>query len=415
MNSPIPFPRDFLAAGWNIGIKDNSLDFGVLHSKVPASVGAIFTRNNFPGHPVTVGREHTADGRLQTIVVNSKNANVATGPSGLDAAYNMCRWTASALGIEANLVLPSSTGVIGRPLPVERIQAGCREIPKKLSTDGFMDFAHAIMTTDTRPKLRQAQLESSILIAGFAKGAGMIEPNMATMLSYLITDAKMESEDLQRLVRSVANRSFNRVSVDSDTSTSDTFVAMANGASNKSVGFSSKAAQYYDSLPDPFAVNALTMCPDLSQDDLAFLCAFQDICRELAIEIAKDGEGATKLIELRIEEAKNKEQALKIGRSVINSPLVKTAIYGADPNWGRLLMAVGKTFDEPVPIEKLRIFFGPHPLKDADDTALARLADYLKNDRVVIRILLGIGEASETLWGCDLTEGYIHVNAHYTT
>ncbi len=409
------YPRDFLAAGWNIGIKDSTLDFGVLHSNAPCTAGAVFTRNNIPGFPVIVGREHIKMGKVRTIVVNSKNANVASGPDGLQKAKDTCMYAADALKIDPVEVLPSSTGVIGRPLPIEKIRFACHDIPARLSENGFEDFSRAIMTTDTRPKMISRATASDIRVLGIAKGAGMIEPNMATMLAYVVTDAFIEKDDIQRLVSSVSDRTFNRVSIDSDTSTSDTFVALANGTSCKTIRFPVEAAREFNNLRDPFEPGAIESMQTLDEDSREFLSLFLDICRYLTREIAMDGEGATKLIELIIDEARDREQALKIGRSVINSPLVKTAIYGADPNWGRLVMAVGKVFDEPIDPEKLQIYFGERSLKDAGEEELKNLSEYLKQKEVLVRVILGEGHSMERLWGCDLTEEYVKVNAYYTT
>ena len=409
------FPAGFLAAGWNVGIKDDTLDFGVLHSTLPATGAAVFTRNNFPGQPIIVGREHVSRGRIRTIVVNSKNANVATGENGLRMARNMCEWTARSLGTESVEVLPSSTGVIGRPLPEEKIRLACESIKDKLKEPDFDSFSRAIMTTDTRPKLRCIVLKSGIRITGVCKGAGMIEPSMATMLAYVATDAGIDSGDLQRLLRATADRTFNRISIDSDTSTSDTFAAIANGASGVQVDFSDQAFEALESMADPFEQDALASLPFVREASREFVDGLLRLCRDLARDIVMDGEGATKLIELRVEKARDRSQALRIGRSVINSPLVKTAIYGADPNWGRLVMAVGKSFEDNISIEDLEIFFGDLSLKGADETMLKKLSGYLKNSTIQITIRLGTGGAAETLWGCDLTEEYVRINAYYTT
>lgn len=408
------FPKGFRASGKNIGIKDLSLDFAVLHSEVPANAAGVFTRNNFPGNPVIVGKKNIQDGILQTIVVNSKNANVGNGEGGLIVAQNMCMWTAEALGIKQDNVLPSSTGVIGRKMPDEKVKKACSEIPDMLKNSDFELFSRAIMTTDTYPKIFSAKLSSGAVIAGFAKGAGMIEPNMATMLSYVISDAVIEKEDLDRLIRTAANRTFNRISIDTDTSTSDTFIAMANGMSGVRIEYSEREADAVENLEDPFLAGALD---DIFENKAAceFVQEFLRGCLSLAKMVARDGEGATKLIEVRIEKARNKDQALKIARSVINSPLVKSAVYGTDPNWGRIVMAVGKVFDEPIPYEDLDVFFGTLPLKNADENMLKKCSEYLKNENVLIRIVLNQGSAVETVWGCDLTEEYVRINAYYTT
>jgi len=409
------FPGGYRAAGWNIGIKDDTPDFAVIFSEVPAAAAAVFTRNNFPGFPVIVGRENVANGKLQAIVVNSKNANVATGDGGLRVARETCSWVAQSLGIAPDLILPSSTGVIGRPMPEEKIRAACAGIPDHLSSADFEQFARAIMTTDLYPKMKSDVLTSGIKLVTVAKGAGMIEPNMATMLAYTLTDAEILSEDLNRMIRCVVNRTFNRLSVDSDTSTSDTFVILANGHSGKKVSFSPEAAAAYDQLSDPFVPGALDAISSLTETDREFVAQFALQARDLTRMIARDGEGATKLIELVVNEASNKSRALKIARSVINSPLVKTAMYGGDPNWGRFVMAIGKVFDEPVSLERLQIDVGGVSLKGAPPENLLKCSQYLKNEEIRIVISLGEGEAQETVWGCDLNEEYIKINAHYTT
>ncbi|MDH4225343.1 MAG: bifunctional glutamate N-acetyltransferase/amino-acid acetyltransferase ArgJ [Deltaproteobacteria bacterium] len=377
--------------GKNIGIKDSSLDFGVMFSAVPCQAAGVFTRNNFPGAPVVVGKEHLADGLLQAVVVNSKNANVATGPQGEQNARRVCRMLGQALDIPAERVLPSSTGVIGVPLPVEKIEAACAAVPGELlpGADGVEAFGRAIMTTDTRPKWISRRVGSATL-TGLAKGSGMIEPNMATMLAFLATDAQVSAPVLGAMLRRVTEQTFNRVSVDTDTSTSDTAVILANGLAGE-------------------------------VDEAAFEAALLDICTHLAKEIARDGEGATKLLEVQVNGAPGKDAALAIAKSVVNSPLVKTAVYGADPNWGRFIMAVGKVFDHPVPLEGVRIGFGD-PSAGLEISAqgqkpdmLAKISAYMKSTEVVIRLRVGDGPGSETVWGCDLTEGYIQINAKYTT
>jgi glutamate N-acetyltransferase/amino-acid N-acetyltransferase len=381
----------FSFLGINVGIKDNRLDFGVATSDVPCAAAAVFTRNNFPGAPVVVGREHVKSGKLQAIVVNSKNANVATGPDGEEAARRTCRGIAKALGIDPMLVLPSSTGVIGVPLPVEKIEAACSSVPRMLASDrpALERFARAIMTTDTRPKAISLKIGNATL-SGVAKGAGMIEPNMATMLSYLFTDADIPASVLQPMLQRAVNKSYNRISVDTDTSTSDTVVVLANGKAGK-------------------------------VDPAAFEAALTEAATYLAKEIARDGEGATKLIELSVQGAPTADAALRIAKSIVNSPLIKTSIYGADPNWGRFVMAVGKVFDTPIPLEALSIHFGNGTerlvITAANQNAdlLRRISDYLKRNEVHISVQLGSGTHSETVWGCDLTEGYVKENAYYTT
>ena len=390
---PLRSVPGFSWMGINLGLKDQTLDFGVIASECKCTAAGVFTRNNFPGAPVTVGRENIQNGQLQAIVVNSKIANVATGQRGIEDARNMCRWTGEALGIDADLVLPSSTGVIGRRLPAKKIHEGCKIIPEKLgSSPEYIDnFARAIMTTDRHPKWKCSSIENATLL-GVAKGAGMIEPNMATMLSFFVTDAQLSSEQLQKMLRRVVNQSFNRISIDSDTSTSDTVIILANG------------------LAGPV-------------DAQQFEKAFSNSAMQLAKEIARDGEGATKLIELTVSGAKSQQMALQISKSIINSPLVKTAIHGADPNWGRFVMAVGKVFEYPVPLSDLSIHFGTGSQVltvnaeslNADTVNLDAISKLLQNQEVFLEVVVGDGKFSETVWGCDLTKDYIEENAFYTT
>lgn len=407
------YPRGFAAAGWNAGIKDQTSDFGVVYSEAPAQAAAIFTRNNFPGNPVIVGREHVKGGILQAVVVNSKNSNVATGPAGLELARNMCRWSAESLGIDPSLVLPSSTGVIGRLPAVDKIEAACRQVRERLTGQDFPAFAKAILTTDNHTKVETRELASGARFIIVAKGAGMIAPNMATMLVYGFTDADIPSSDLDRMLRAAADRSLNRITVDSDTSTSDTFAILANGMSGVQIRFPESTKSWMDGrsefLPD------LALLPDLDNASREFFAAFLDASQKIAQAVVADGEGSTKILEVRITEARTKPQALKIARSIADSPLIKTALHGADPNWGRIVMAVGKVFDEPVPFDGMRVFFGDQELNKADTSGLDRFAAYLKGSYVLLHISLGLGQAEERMWGCDLSRDYIAINADYTT
>jgi glutamate N-acetyltransferase/amino-acid N-acetyltransferase len=379
-------PQGFLSAAKNVGIKDETLDLTVIYSTARARAAAMFTRNRFPGAPVIVGRKHIANGFAQALVTNSKNANVAMGKQGIDNAIETCRIVAEELAIDPYDVLPFSTGVIGRPLPMEKIRAGLRGIRGELKPDKLKLAAEAIMTTDKYPKYFSCRVGRSV-IAGIAKGAGMVEPNMATMLVYLTTDAELPKAALRPMLRRVVDRTFNCMSIDTDTSTSDTVVLMANGLAGK---------------------------VSLRRFENGLL----HVCEHLTREMARSGEGATKLITVDVFGAKNKAQAKRVGKSVINSPLVKTAVYGCDPNWGRVIMAVGKTFDPGIEPAKVTIRFGDTPVFKKGspvDCDLEALRKYLDNSEVMISVELGIGRASARVWGCDLTEGYIKENAYYTT
>jgi glutamate N-acetyltransferase/amino-acid N-acetyltransferase len=319
-------------------------------------------------------------------VINSKNANVAMGKQGIDNAIETCRIVGEELGVDSYDVLPFSTGVIGRPLPMEKIRAGLRGIRDELKPDNLKLAAEAIMTTDKYPKYFSCQVGPAV-IAGIAKGAGMIEPNMATMLAYLMTDAELPAASLRPMLKRVVDRTFNAMSIDTDTSTSDTVVLMANGLAG----------------------------PVNRRDFEAGLLKVSDY---LTRELARSGEGATKLITVDVDGAKNKAQAKRIAKSVVNSPLVKTAVYGCDPNWGRVIMAVGKSFDPTIEPAKVTIRFGDtNVFKKGSpvDCDLEALRKYLAQSEVVITVDLGIGKASARVWGCDLTEGYIKENAYYTT
>jgi len=379
-------PQGFLSLAKNVGIKDSTLDLTVIYSNARARAAAMFTRNRFPGAPVIVGRKHIADGFAQALVINSKNANVAMGQTGIDNAIETCRIVGEELGVDSYDVLPFSTGVIGRPLPMDKIRAGLRGIRAELKPDNFKLAAEAIMTTDMYPKYFSVKVGKAI-IAGIAKGAGMIEPNLATMLVYLMTDAELPKPAMKPMLLRVVDRTFNSMSIDTDTSTSDTVVLMANGLAGK--------------------VNLG-----------AFEKGLLTVCEYLTREIARNGEGVTKLITVDVKGAKSEAQAKRVAKSVANSPLVKTAVYGCDPNWGRIIMAVGKTFDPSIQPAKASIRFGDtYVFKKGSpvDCDLEALRRYLGQGEVSIGVELGIGRASARVWGCDLTEGYVKENAYYTT
>ncbi|HEX7230045.1 MAG TPA: bifunctional glutamate N-acetyltransferase/amino-acid acetyltransferase ArgJ [Candidatus Binatia bacterium] len=379
-------PQGFLSLAKNIGIKDSTLDLAVIYSSVRARAAAVFTRNRFPGAPVIVGRKHIAKGIVQALVVNSKNANVAMGKQGIDNAIETCRIVGEELGTDPYEVLPFSTGVIGRPLPMEKIRAGLKRIRGELKADNLKRVAEAMMTTDTAPKYYSRRVGQAV-IAGIAKGAGMIEPNMATMLVYLMTDAELPKAALRPMLKRVVDRTFNCVSIDTDTSTSDTVVLMANGLAG-----------------------AVKLGP--------FEKALFDVCEHLTKQIARGGEGATKLITVDVSRAKSEAQAKRVAKCVVNSPLVKTAVYGCDPNWGRVIAAVGKSFDSSIEPGKVTIRFGATDVFKKGSPVpcdLEALRNYLGQSEVTITVELGLGRAAARVWGCDLTEGYIKENAYYTT
>lgn len=380
-------PKGFSCLGKFIGIKDDNKDFALITSDVEANAAAVFTRSTFCGAPVILGKELIKKGRAQAFFITSGISNVATGQEGIDNARKEMEAMGQELGIDPELVLPNATGVIGVQLPMDKILTAIQGCKEELNTDNWEATAEAIMTTDTHAKLVKKQIGDATII-GMAKGAGMIEPNMATMLSFWVTDAEIPSDELQSMLKRVVDKSFNRLSIDTDTSTSDTVAIMANG------------------LAGPVD-----------------LVAFEEALTEGAIDMAKqivaDGEGATKLIEVVVSEAIDEEQAKVMAKSVVNSPLVKTAVYGADANWGRVAMALGKTFDTRLNPETVKISFGEHTVyENGAPTGIEDepVESYMEQaDEVIISIKLGLGSAEATVWGCDLTEDYIKINALYRT
>lgn len=377
------FPRGFLCAGVNCGLKPTGSDLAVFYSEVPASAAALFTRNRFPGAPVIVGREIIEDGRLRAVVVNSKVSNVGTGEEGILNARRMGIAASAELGVPAGEVLMSSTGVIGKQLPIERIETGLIGIRSALVDDPLVG-AEGIMTTDTYPKAISRTVGDAT-ITWVAKGSGMVEPNLATMLVYIFTDARIEASQLDGMLRNAVADSFNMLSVDTDTSTSDTVAILANGLAG----------------PVPPA---------------DFLVALRTGCIRMTEILARDGEGATKLIRARVEGAASDADARTVAKSIINSPLVKTMAFGADPNVGRVLMAVGKCFDVAQDPLRISVWINDTLVVDSgcrtdfDEPAL-RLE--LAGDPIQIRVDLGMGDASATGYGCDLTHGYVDENAAY--
>jgi glutamate N-acetyltransferase/amino-acid N-acetyltransferase len=409
--STVELPRGFHAHVANVGIKDDTDDFVVVASDVPCAAAAVFTRSRFAGPSVEVSRRHVADGTLQAVVVVSKNANVATGSIGLANAEELAAGVGAAVGCGTEGVLVTSTGVIGRQYPMERIRAHLATLseaadaatsseaaPQTGATPGSGPFdrtdavavATGMMTTDTFAKTASATVgdgADAARVVGVAKGVGMIEPDMATMLAFVFTDAEVPAATLDTITRHVAERTFNSLSVDTDTSTSDTFAVLANGAAG------------------PVDADELT-------------AAIQAVCTDLTRQLARDGEGATKLLLVDVSGARDDDQARRVAKAVLNSPLVKTAVHGADPNWGRVAMAIGKCSDDTdIDPERVRISFGgdevyPTPISEAE---LAELETYLKGDEVVISVDLDIGASDWRVYGCDLSDGYVRINADYTT
>ena len=355
----------------------------MFYSEPPTAAAALFTRNQFPGAPVIIGRQRIQQGRLRALVINSKISNVGTGEVGIRNALRMGAAAALALGVPEDEVLMSSTGVIGVPLPIEKIERGLEGIAADLQDDPRVG-AQGIMTTDSVPKALSCRAGAATITI-VAKGSGMVEPNLATMLCYIFTDAAFTAEELRALLAPAVNVSLNMMSVDSDTSTSDTCVLMANGRAGR-------------------------------VDPETFARSLQAACIRMAEILARDGEGATKLLRVHIQRAANREEARRIAKTVINSPLIKTMAYGADPNVGRILMAVGKNFDCQLVQDRVRALINTTEVirqgvrADFDEP---ELRVQLAGDPIEITIDLGIGNGFATAFGCDLTEGYITENAAY--
>jgi glutamate N-acetyltransferase/amino-acid N-acetyltransferase len=385
----------FSAAGVDCGIRYRGRrDLGLLFSESPGGTAAMVgTTNLLKSAPLLVTREAVEGGDVRAVVVNSGVANAATGQKGLEDAYAMQALAAAELGIEPRQVAVASTGVIGEHLPMDRIEASIKDAVVSLSANGS-GFAEAILTTDTRTKEAVATVGiggKTVTVGGAAKGSGMIHPNMATMLAFVTTDAVIEKECLQSVLSKTTERTFNRITVDGDTSPNDTVLLMASGAADNELLTQSS--------------------PDLP----AFEEAVEAVMRELAKEIARDGEGATKLVEVVVEGTETKGSAAALAKSVVGSSLVKAAVYGQDANWGRVLNAMGYS-GVPFDPEGVQLYFGPvkvfaggEPVEH--DPAEANAA--LTGDEVVITARLSEGAASATAWGCDLTEEYVKINGSY--
>jgi glutamate N-acetyltransferase / amino-acid N-acetyltransferase len=394
MKGAITAPGGFRAAGVAAGIKQDAPDLALLVAEATCAAAAVFTTNRAQAAPVLVSREHVAAGRARAVIVNSGCANAATGAPGLEDAREMAALTARGVGCPAGEVLVASTGVIGVRLPMEKVRAAIPRAAAALSLEGGADAARAIMTTDTRPK--EVLVEFTVggraaRLGGMAKGAGMIAPHMATMLAFLTTDASVAPAVLQSALAQAAELSFNRITVDGDTSTNDTAVILASGACGA------------PSIERPG--------PDLD----AFRAALNDACQRLALMLIRDGEGTTRVAEVRVEGAQSPDDAVRVARTVAESPLVKTALYGGDANWGRILGAVGRA-GVKLDIDRVDIFLGEVWVCEAGaareyDESLA--TDAFTRDTVLIRVRLNAGAESASIWTCDLSHGYVDINGSY--
>lgn len=396
---PVKLPKGFRAAGVAAGIKkDGGLDLALLVSDRDCVAAAVFTQNKVKAAPVIYDQQLLAEGNaLRAVVINSGCANACTGERGLRDCAEMAELVAQQIGCPSNTVFVMSTGVIGVPLPMDKLRAGIPAAAQALSEDGLLAAAQAIMTTDTLPKLAAGDLTvmadeqrsgpRTAQLAGIAKGAGMIHPNMATMLAVVMTDAVVRPEVLKRALNSAVLKSFNRISVDGDTSTNDTLVVLANGAS------------------------------ELEPLETEFEILLTSVCTDLAKQIVKDGEGATKFITIEVTGARDERMAEQVGRTIARSPLVKTAFYGEDPNWGRIIAAVGYSGEDVSP-DRIALWIGDVQVC-AGGAAVAypeeAVISAMRAKEIAIRLDLGLGNASATVWTCDLSHDYVTINGRYRT
>ncbi|MFK4997918.1 bifunctional glutamate N-acetyltransferase/amino-acid acetyltransferase ArgJ [Bacillus sp. N9] len=385
-------------SGWySYESKRKRKDLGMILCEVPAEAAAVYTLNQITAAPLQVTKDSiAAEGKIQAVIINSGNANACTGKQGTVDAISMQNKVADTFQLQAHHVAVASTGVIGEPMPMDKIIPGIENLTLDNGESAALDFQEAILTTDTCSKSTCYQIEidgKTITMAGAAKGSGMIAPNMATMLGFVTTDANISHSVLQQALREVTDQTFNRITVDGDTSTNDMVLVMASGLADNDE-LTPEHAQWH-----------------------SFKSMLKQVCEDLAIMIARDGEGATKLIEVQVEGADNDIDAGIIAKSVVGSNLVKTMVYGSDPNWGRVMMAIGKSGAKLNP-ETIDIALGTNQLLVQSQPASyeeEQLVDYLKNEKVVIAIHLHVGNGTGKAWGCDLTYDYVRINASYRT
>ncbi len=377
------------------GIKKNQTTDLVLFEFVEgsATVG-VFTRNLFAAAPVLVGRSHLETSPARYFLINSGNANAGVGDAGVEDAMDCCKALAEATGVSPSAVIPFSTGVIGVRLPVAKITSALGRLTTQVDENNWLLAARGIMTTDTRPKIASRQLVvggKPVTVTGIAKGAGMIQPNMATMLCYMATDARCDRSTLQHLLSAAVEKSFNRITVDSDTSTNDSCMLTATGVSGVDISGGSDV-------------------------QAAFAAVLNDLCLELAQDIVRDGEGATKFVEVQVKNGRTVADCLAVAYSIANSPLIKTALYASDANWGRIVMAIGKA-PADIDINKLDVYLGNVQLmragqKQADYTEDAGAA-VMAGEEITITVDLNGGDCSESVWTSDLSHEYVRINAEY--
>ncbi len=393
----VTFAKGFTAAGVKAGIKKSgNLDVAVIYTKTQAVVAGTFTQNKVAAAPVYVSKEVVATGTAHAIVANAGCANACTGQQGLDDAHKMAQIAADELGVNADDVIVGSTGVIGVNLPMDKLEAGIKDAVANLSADGSGNAGRAIITTDTHSKSVTCEFELSgktVRMGAIAKGSGMIRPNMATMLCYITTDIAIDQALLQKAVSGCVEKSFNMISVDGDMSTNDMVIVLANGEANNA------------------------KITEENADYQIFFDKLMMLCTELAKQIAADGEGASKFLTINVKGAKSFADAKTVGMAIANSPLVKTAFFGEDPNWGRVICAVGYSGADMVP-EKTVVKFGGITIfangtgATYDENALAHV---MKEKDIVIDIELNMGQEDATVWSCDLSYEYVKINGEYHT
>ena len=394
----ITAPKGFKAAGVKAGIKKSGKeDIALIVSDVPATAAATFTLNTMAAAPVAVSKEVAAKGQAKAIVVNAGCANACTGEQGLADARAMAAEAAKALNVDASEVFVASTGVIGVELPMDKVKQGIVKAAAELSVDGEKNAGKAIMTTDTFSKAIAVELElggKTVRIGGVAKGSGMIHPNMATMLAFITTDAAISQPVLQQALAYCIQVSFNMISVDGDTSTNDMVAVLANGLAGNEV------------------VDRVD-----TEDYMTFLTALHAVCVFLAKAIARDGEGATKFLEVQVKGAISFYEAKKAAMTIAKSPLVKTAFFGQDPNWGRIVSAVGYS-ETNINAEKLAVWLGAEQVvkggmkADTDEEVLQKV---MQQHDIVVTVDLGVGSAEATVWTCDFSYEYVKINGEYHT
>ena len=393
----VTFAKGFTAAGVKAGIKKSgNLDVAVIYTKTQAVVAGTFTQNKVAAAPVYVSKEVVATGTAHAIVANAGCANACTGQQGLDDAHKMAQIAADELGVNADDVIVGSTGVIGVNLPMDKLEAGIKDAVANLSADGSDNAGRAIITTDTHSKSVTCEFELSgktVRMGAIAKGSGMIRPNMATMLCYITTDIAIDQALLQKAVYGCVEKSFNMISVDGDMSTNDMVIVLANGEANNA------------------------KITEENADYQIFFDKLMMLCTELAKQISADGEGASKFLTINVKGAKSFADAKTVGMAIANSPLVKTAFFGEDPNWGRVICAVGYSGADMVP-EKTVVKFGGITIfangtgATYDEKALAHV---MKEKDIVIDIELNMGQEDATVWSCDLSYEYVKINGEYHT